>query len=113
MLLQNAACFVFPSLYEGFGLPVLEAMNLGTPVITSNSSSLPEIVGEKGALMVNPNKESELIDALRQILTDVGLREVLSVSGKNQAKEFTWKKCAEKTLAVYQSVIDRVAHKTI
>ncbi|MFA4871468.1 MAG: glycosyltransferase family 1 protein [Patescibacteria group bacterium] len=113
MLLRHATCFVFPSLYEGFGLPVLEAMDLGTPVITSNLSSLPEIVGEKGALMVNPNKESELIDALQQILTDVGLREVLSVSGKNQAKEFTWKKCAEKTLAVYQSVIDKAVHKTI
>lgn len=103
-LLRYAICFVFPSLYEGFGLPVLEAMSVGTPVITSNVSSLPEIVGEKGGLLIDPTKESEITEALQQVLTDVGLRESLSVLGRKRAKEFSWQECAQKTLAVYQRV---------
>ena len=103
-LLCHACCFVFPSLYEGFGLPVLEAISMGTPVITSDVSSLPEIVGSDAGLLINPNKESEIIDALQQILTDEGLRESLSINGSKRAKEFTWKSCAEKTLEVYESV---------
>ncbi len=101
-LLMNAVCFVFPSLYEGFGLPVLEAMSLGVPVITSKTSSLPEIVAEKSGLLVNPEKESELIEALQQILTDEGLRETLAVNGRSRAENFSWKKCALKTLEVYR-----------
>lgn len=104
-LLCQAGCFVFPSLYEGFGLSVLEAMSLGTPVITSNLSSLPEIVGNKGGILINPNKESEITDAIYQILTDVGLREELSINGKKKAEEFTWKKCAEKTLETYEEAM--------
>src|SRR3989339_192025 len=101
-LICQATCFVFPSLYEGFGLPVLEAMSLGTPVITSNLSSLPEIVGENGGILINPNKESEIADAISQVLTDEGLRESLSVAGSQRAKEFSWEKCARETLEVYQ-----------
>ncbi|MFA5029712.1 MAG: glycosyltransferase family 1 protein [Patescibacteria group bacterium] len=104
LILKHATCFVFPSLYEGFGLPILEAMSLGVPVITSNVSSLPEVAGEDNALLVNPNKESEIADALQQIFTDSGLRESLAVNGQERAKEFNWKKCAEETLAVYEAV---------
>lgn len=103
-LLSDATAFVFPSLYEGFGLPVLEAMSLGVPTISSDQSSLPEITGEQGAILVNPNKESEIVDALAQILTDEGLRESLSINGRKKAQEFTWEKCAQETLDVYRSV---------
>ncbi|MEK7653288.1 MAG: glycosyltransferase family 1 protein [Patescibacteria group bacterium] len=101
-LICEAVCFVFPSLYEGFGLPVLEAMSLGTPVITSNVSSLPEIVGEKAGILVDPNKEAEISEAIQQILTDQGMRESLSVLGRQRAKEFSWEECARRTLAVYK-----------
>lgn len=104
LLLCQATSFVFPSLYEGFGLPVLEAMSLGTPVITSNLSSLPEIVTENSGLLITPTKESEILDALQQILTDDGLRELLSVNGRKRAKDFSWKKCAQETLRIYQSI---------
>ncbi|HNW09146.1 MAG TPA: glycosyltransferase family 1 protein [bacterium] len=103
-LLCRAVCFVFPTLYEGFGLPVLEAMSIGTPVITSNLSSLPEIVGSKSGLLIDPTKEAELIDAMQHILTDEGLRESLSISGHERAQEFNWNDCAQKTLEVYQSL---------
>lgn len=102
-LLCNAICFAFPSMYEGFGLPVLEAMSMGTPVLTSNVSSLPEIVGDGCGIMVNPEKESEIIEALQQLLTDPGLREVLSICGQKRAEDFEWKKCAQETLEVYKT----------
>ncbi len=103
-LLKNAVGFVFPSWYEGFGLPIIEAMSFGIPVITSNLSSMPEVVGEKNALLVNPGKESDIVDAMTQILTDEGLREELSINGVKRAGDFTWDKCAERTLKVYQQV---------
>jgi len=104
-LLANAACFVFPSLYEGFGLPVLEAISLGTPVITSNLSSLPEIITPETGILVNPNKESELIEAMTQILGDEGLREEMGIKGRERAKEFTWEKCARETLEAYEEAV--------
>lgn len=103
-LLKNAACFIFPTLYEGFGLTVLEAMSVGTPVITSNVSSLPELVGDNGAIKINPYKESEISDAIQKIVTDDGLRESLSIKGKEQAKKFDWRQCAEETLEVYKLI---------
>lgn len=106
-LICGAAGFIFPSLYEGFGLPVLEAMSLGAPVITSNNSSLPEITGENGALLINPIKENELAEAMAQILTDEGLRESLKINGKKRAAEFNWSACAEKTLEVYREVMGK------
>jgi glycosyltransferase involved in cell wall biosynthesis len=102
-LMKNALCFVFPTFYEGFGLPVLEAMSLGTPVISSNISSIPEIVGETG-ILVNPYKEEELIEALRKITGDKKLRERLSLAGKERAGEFSWEKCAKETLDVYREM---------
>lgn len=104
-LLCNTECFAFPSLYEGFGLPVLEAMSLSAPVITSNLSSIPEITGSNGAILINPNKESEISDALQQVATDEGLRESLAISGHKRSKYFSWKKCARETLEVYKSVV--------
>jgi len=103
-LLSGAVCFVFPSIYEGFGLPVLEAMSLGTPVITSNISSLPEVVGERGGITVNPLKEAEIGDAINSIVTDDGLRESISINAKAQASKFTWRKCAEDTLVIYEGL---------
>ncbi|AEF97057.1 glycosyltransferase family 4 protein [Methanotorris igneus] len=102
--LYNAAdLFVYPSLYEGFGLPPLEAMACGTPVITSNTSSLPEVVGDAG-IMVNPYDVDELANKMYNVLTNDGLREELSKKGLERAKLFSWKKCAEEHLKVYEEV---------
>ncbi|ABR55980.1 MAG: hypothetical protein PWP15_87 [Methanothermococcus sp.] len=102
--LYNAAdLFVYPSLYEGFGLPPLEAMQCGTPVITSNTSSLPEVVGDAG-IMVNPYDVDELANKMYEVLTNDGIREELSKKGIERAKLFSWKKCAEEHLKVYEEV---------
>jgi glycosyltransferase involved in cell wall biosynthesis len=102
--LYNAAdLFVYPSLYEGFGLPPLEAMACGTPVITSNTSSLPEVVGDAG-IMVNPYDVDELANKMYEVLTNEGLRKELSKKGLERAKLFSWKKCAEEHLKVYEEV---------
>jgi glycosyltransferase involved in cell wall biosynthesis len=102
--LYNAAdLFVYPSLYEGFGLPPLEAMQCGTPVITSNTSSLPEVVGDAG-IMVNPHDIGELANKMYEVLTNKDLRKELSKKGIERAKLFSWKKCAEETLKVYESL---------
>lgn len=102
----NAAkLFVFPSLYEGFGLPPLEAMACGTPVISSDAASLPEVVGEAG-LMVAPQDVDGLAEAMRQVLGDQGLREQLRERGLQQARQFSWEKIAQQTITVYQQVLD-------
>ncbi len=101
-LYSAASIFVFPSLYEGFGLPVLEAMACGTPVICSNTSSLPEVVGD-AALLVNPADTVALTEALCKVLTDDGLRDELRSRGLGQAAHFTWEQTAAATLALYRS----------
>jgi glycosyltransferase involved in cell wall biosynthesis len=101
---SQAEAFIYPSFYEGFGLPVLEAMTLGAPVITSNSSSLPEITGNS-ALLINPNDSMELADAMLNIVRDRVLRDNLIFKGKEQASKFSWEKTAQATLNVYRSVI--------
>ena len=93
-LYSNAECFVYPSIYEGFGLPPLEAMQCGTPVITSNVTSLPEVVGDVG-IMINPYCDSELLDAYKRIYYDDNLRKELSEKGIERAKQFSWKKCTD------------------
>jgi glycosyltransferase involved in cell wall biosynthesis len=98
-LYRQAAAFVYPSLYEGFGLPPLEAMASGTPVIVSRSSSLPEVVGEAG-LYVNPLDTNELAQAIDNILSDPGLAADLRKKGLERATMFSWKKAAEQTLAI-------------
>lgn len=102
-LIQNALAFIFPSFTEGFGLPVLEAMALGTPVIASNTGSLPEVMGDAGMLVL-PDKTDELAQAILEIATDEPLRGKLSVAGKKRAAQFSWRKTAEETVKVYAQV---------
>ncbi|QQG49778.1 MAG: glycosyltransferase family 4 protein [Candidatus Berkelbacteria bacterium] len=100
--LYNAAnVFAFPSLYEGFGLPPLEAMACGVPVLSSNSSSMPEIVGSGGILMP-PTDAKAWTETLVSVLNSPSQQQELSERGINQAKKFTWKECAEATRAVYE-----------
>ncbi len=94
VLYQNASLFVFPSLYEGFGLPVLEAMAVGVPVITSNRSSLTEVAGEAGYL-IDPHNVAEIAEAMEKILTDEKLRGILVERGLKRVGEFSWQKSAE------------------
>ncbi len=103
ILMSKSLCFIFPSIYEGFGLPVLEAMACGTPVITSNTSSLPEIAGE-AAILVNPYDTKEIADAIENLLSNEKLRKELISKGLEQVKLFSWEKCAKETLKVYQEV---------
>jgi glycosyltransferase involved in cell wall biosynthesis len=104
MLLQKATVFVYPSFYEGFGLPVLEALAIGVPTITSNVSSMPEVAGD-AALFVDPFDVQELSNALRALLENPSLRRALSAKGIEQAKKFTWKRAALETIDVYENVV--------
>jgi glycosyltransferase involved in cell wall biosynthesis len=100
-LYSGAEAFVFPSLYEGFGFPVIEAMRCGAPVITSNTSSLPELVGD-AALTVDPRDLPELTAAIRRIVGDRTLRQQLSERGYSQTARFTWANTARQTLVVLE-----------
>ena len=99
-----AKVFVFPSLYEGFGLPPLEAMAHGTPVVASNTSALPEVVGQ-AALMVNPENVFEISRALQRALTDQPLRERMKAAGLEQAQRFSWEVSVRRMLKVYEQVV--------
>jgi glycosyltransferase involved in cell wall biosynthesis len=107
-----AKVFVFPSLYEGFGLPPLEAMAHGTPVLTSNTSSLPEVVGN-AAVMVNPENVFEIMHALHRVLIDQPLREKLKQRGYEQAQKFSWDIAARELLAIYKEVAGGVHFKPL
>jgi glycosyltransferase involved in cell wall biosynthesis len=98
-LYKHATALLYVSLYEGFGFPPLEAMQAGTPVITSNSSSLPEVVGN-AALMVDPHNAHDIAEAIFQTLTDPTLAELLKKRGLEQVKKFSWNEAAKKTLEV-------------
>ena len=100
-LLNLATVFVFPSLYEGFGLMVLEAFAAGCPVITSNVSSLPEVAGD-AAILINPQNVSELIHQLNRLLEDDNLRQQLIDKGRERAKGFTWERSARETLRIIE-----------
>ncbi len=102
-LLAHAFLFVYPSFYEGFGLPVLEAMVYGVPVITSNVSSLPEISGDAG-LLIDPHHWQEIAAAMLKLLSDQELAEELSQRSLIQAQRFSWRHTAEKTLALFDSL---------
>ncbi len=100
---SSAALLAYPSLYEGFGLPPLEAMACGCPVVTSNTSSLPEVVGDAG-IMVNPYDSDSLAQAMREVLTNRELRDKMVRKGLEQSKRFSWEKAATETMEVYEKV---------
>ena len=100
-LYSGAACFVYPSLYEGFGLPPLEAMACGVPVVVSNTSSLPEVVGDAG-LLVDPLDVDALAEAMIAVLSDEDLRASLRQKGIARAKRFSWERTARETLEAYK-----------
>ncbi len=100
---SSAAAFVFPSLYEGFGLPPLEAMASGTPVVSSNVTSLPEVVGE-AAYFVSPDNVFEIARGIKEVLLDEGLRERLITRGLLQSRRFNWEDTARQVLATYENV---------
>lgn len=102
-LLSNSLAFVLPSLWEGFGIPVLEAMACGTPVIVSNVSSLPEVIGNAGVL-IDPYSVDQIEMAIRTIITDKKLRQKYSKAGLLQAQKFSWDKMARIVLKVFQGV---------
>jgi len=102
---SSAQLLAYPSLYEGFGLPPLEAMACGCPVVTSNTSSLPEVVGEAG-IMVHPYDTDSLTQAMREVLTNSKLRDDMVRKGLEQSKKFSWEKAAKQTLEVYNKVAE-------
>jgi glycosyltransferase involved in cell wall biosynthesis len=108
ILYRLASVFVFPSLYEGFGLPPLEAMASGTPVVTSNVSSLPEVVGD-AAVLVNPYDVDAIVDGLRRVLTDPVLAADMRRKGIERAREFSWERSVAKTWAVYQTIAGKAS----
>jgi len=97
----GALALIYPSFYEGFGLPILEAMSLGVPVITSNRTSMPEVAGN-AALYVNPESESEIAEAMGEIALNEKFREYMVEEGYKQSKKYNWNKTAIKTLNVYE-----------
>jgi glycosyltransferase involved in cell wall biosynthesis len=101
---SRATAFLFPSLYEGFGLPPLEAMAHGTPVLTSNASSLPEVFAD-AALLVNPENVFEIARGIRQILTEEVTREALIRRGHDLVRKYSWERSAGQVRDVYRSVI--------
>lgn len=101
---QNADVFVYPSHYEGFGMPVLEAMTLGAPVVTSNTSSLPEVAGD-AAVLVDSNDVEQLSEGILRVIRDRQFRNSLIQKGKEQAKLFSWEKTAKETLNAYRSIL--------
>ena len=100
---KAAMVFAFPSLYEGFGFPLVEAMKCGIPVVTSATSSLAE-VAEDAALLVDPTSEKEISEALDAYLSNPNLRDDYSQRGKMRANSFTWQLCAQKTMELYHNV---------
>ena len=97
-LYKKSDLFVLPSFYEGFGLPILEAMNYGAPVICSNTSSLPEVAGD-ATLLVDPNNTQEIADAIGKVFRDDGLRNKMIEKGFKNVEKFSWEKCARETLS--------------
>ncbi len=102
-LYSGALCFVYPSYFEGFGLPPLEAMKCGAPVIVGNKTSLPEVVGD-AALAVDPFDVEAIASAMQRVIESPALREELSIKGQARAETFDWRETARKTLAIYQEV---------
>jgi glycosyltransferase involved in cell wall biosynthesis len=106
LLYSAANVLVYPSLYEGFGLPILESQACGTPVITSNISSMPEVAG-KGAILVDPNSVKEITTALIELMDEGALSDKLIKDGFENVKRFSWEKCAKETVEVYRKVMNK------
>jgi glycosyltransferase involved in cell wall biosynthesis len=106
-LYSGALCFVYPSFFEGFGLPPLEAMKCGTPVIAGDRTSLPEVVGDAGVL-VNPFDTDAIARAIATLVDDSGLRSSLRTKSLNRARIFDWRETARRTLEVYNQAADNV-----
>ena len=104
-LYHNATAFIYPSKYEGFGIPPLEAINYGCPVVASNSSSIPEVVGDAG-LYFDPEDSEELGERINQVINDNDLRKKLIEKGNEQKEKFSWDKCSEETMKFYKKVLD-------
>ena len=100
-LYQFAVAFVYPSIYEGFGLPLLEAMHHGTPVLTGATSSIPEVAGD-AAEYFNPNEPESIREVMDRLLSDADRRQELRVRGREREKMFSWQRCAEETLDFYR-----------
>ena len=101
---KSASAFIYPSLYEGFGIPPLEAMSFNCPVICSNISSIPEVVGNAG-LMFNPSNVESIKLAIEKVVSDSALQGSLIARGQERLKMFSWQQCAQETLAVYRKVL--------
>ena len=102
-LFSGAKAFVLPSLYEGFGIPVIEAMACGCPAIVSNVSSLPEVVGEAGVL-VNPNSTESIKEGIEKVINNNEYAQELSQKGRQRSQKFSWEKCAGGVLEVFESI---------
>lgn len=103
-LYSGARLFLYPSLYEGFGLPPLEAMACGVPVVASRAASLPEVVGDAGVL-VEPRDEAAIANAMQRALEDAAWRNGLGQRGLERARAFTWRRCAEQTFDIYRKAL--------
>ena len=103
LLYHLSLAFIFPSLYEGFGLPILEAFSVGTPVLTSNTSSLPEVAGN-AAVLVDPKNIGEIAESIKKVLQDENLKQSLIQKGYEQSKKFSWKNSANKLLDIFNEV---------
>jgi glycosyltransferase involved in cell wall biosynthesis len=101
-----ASVVVYPTLYEGFGFPVLEAMACGTPVVTSSVSSLPEVAGD-AAVLVDPKSPEDIANGVQRVLTDEALRAELSSRGLLRVRRFTWERAAKETIEVFFEVLAR------
>jgi len=106
---QLAQIYLFPSLYEGFGLPILEAMASGCPVITSNVSSMPEVAGD-AAILINPLDKKELLAAIKQVMENKMLQKQMREKGHIQVQKFSWQKAAEETKAVYENLTKKISY---
>jgi glycosyltransferase involved in cell wall biosynthesis len=108
-LYARATAFIFPSLYEGFGIPILEAFAAGCPVILSNTSSLPEIGGD-GAVYFDPYSIDDMRTVIERVITSKDMQSELVKNGRNQAKKFSWEKCTRETMNIYEIVASPCTH---
>ena len=107
-IISQCAVFLYPSLRESFGIPILEGMACGVPVITSNTSSMPEVAGEDAAFIIDPFNPKEIAQAMRNLVEDKMLANVLAEKGIERAKDFSWKAMAQNVLELYEDVYNNL-----